>query len=268
MEETLIKEAIETLKNKKRPELLNVTVYGRYSAEEKTFLYNDCDKKYVEKTNTPCSTVVRSVKAFANLIKEELQRRNNPTGNKSTVSINLDGGVFSPDDNFGETTFKFHRLNSQQWEVIRGAINQTMSHKQFLLFLQSIKPSIPNFQEFFKSFAILRLVGKSKLTSNPIITENGQEESYTCTYKLEDGTDGEERFPTGFPVRVPFAKAGDKLYTFDIELLLSRNEYDQISITVLCPLFENVEEDAIIDEAEYIKAETKEFEELLVLSDF
>ena len=44
MESTLIKEAIEALKDKKRPELIDVTVYGRYSAKKQTFLYNDSAK--------------------------------------------------------------------------------------------------------------------------------------------------------------------------------------------------------------------------------
>ena len=57
-------------------------------------------------------------------------------------------------------------------------------------------------------------------------------------------------------------------YNIPIELLLCRNEDDELEIEVLCPLFENTEEKAIIDEAEFVKEKTSSHERLLVLSDF
>ena len=84
----------------------------------------------------------------------------------------------------------------------------------------------------------------------------------------EDGCDGEEHFPTGFALTVPFAKADTELYNIPIDLLFFRNEDDELRIEVLCPLFENIEEKAIIDEAEFVKTDTKEYANLLVLSDF
>ena len=122
--------------------------------------------------------------------------------------------------------------------------------------------------ELFKRFSLLRLVGKSVLTSNPIISESGQSEGYTCTYKLDDGCDGEEHFPTGFWLDVPFAKAGENTYGIPLELLFFRNDDDELRIEVLCPLFENIEETAIIDEADFVKEQTQNCERLLVLSDF
>lgn len=268
MEATLIKEAIEALKDKKRPELIDVTVYGRYSAKKQTFLYNDSAQEYEIHTSKPEEKEVRSVKAFVEIIREELRRQENESGNYSTVKINLNGGYFIPDDNFGEETISFKRLNSQQWNLIKNGINRVYDHKGFLQFLQALAPSINDFQELFKRFSLLRLVGKSVLTSNPIITSEGQAEGYTCTYRLEDGCDGEEHFPTGFALTVPFAKAGTELYNIPIDLLFFRNEDDELRIEVLCPLFENIEEKAIIDEAEFVKTETKEYANLLVLSDF
>lgn len=268
METTLIKEAIEALKDRKRPELIDVTVYGKYSAKKQTYLYNDAEKQYEKHTSTPEPKEVRSVKAFTSIIKEELKRRENESGANATVKINLSGGYFIPDDNFGEETITFSRLNSQQWNLVKNGINKVYDHRSFLQFLQALAPSINDFQEQFRKFSLLRLVGKSTLTSNPIITESGQSQGYTCTYRLDNGCDGEEHFPTGFWLDVPFAKAGDKTYGIPIELLFFRNEDDELRIEVLCPLFENIEETAIIDEAEFVKRETKDYESLLVLSDF
>lgn len=268
MEEQLLKESIEVLKKQKRPEKINGLIYGQYEPVEREFIYTDCSQQYDYEVFNQKDKEVRSVKAFAKVIAEELKRRNNPTGYKATVSINLEGGYFIPDDNTQETKITFDRLNSQQWNLLKRNINSDMDHRQFLLFLQALKPSIINFENVYKSFATLRLVGKTELTSNPVITESGEKSGYKCTYRLEDGTDGEENFPTGFLADVQFAKAGDKKYPIPIDLLFYRDEDNEIRITVLCPLFENIEEQAIIDEANYIIENTQDFNELLVLSDF
>lgn len=268
MEEQLLKETFEVLKKQKRPEKINSLIYGQYKPVEREFIYADCRQSYDYEVFSLQDKEVRSVKAFAKVISEELKRRNNPTGYNATVSVNLNGGYFIPDDNTQETKITFNRLNSQQWNLLKKNINTDMNHRQFLLFLQALKPSLEYFEDIYKSYSMLRLVGKTELTSNPIITEDGEESGYKCTYKLEDGTDGEERFPTGFSAKVQFAKAGDKEYHIPIDLLFYRDESNSIRISVHCPTFENIEEQAIIDESNYIKEKTSAFEELLVLSDF
>ena len=266
----ILTELINSLKNQKRPETIKAPVYGLYSEKEKTFIYSDADENYSIECADIKDKEVRNAKAFALSIAEELKRRGNLTGEKSTVNINLEGGIFYPDDDFGGYQIKFSRLNSQQWNWTKKLINQTVNHKQFLVWLQGLKPSFDAFvfKDLFAKFVQLKIVGQSKIVSNPIITENGQESGYTCRYKLSDGTDGEENFPSGFKVTVPFAKAGDKFYDIPIDLLFTRNEDDEIEITILCPEFENIEEKAVIDEAEYIKEQTKQYKELLILSDF
>lgn len=268
--ETILNELITSLKKQKRPETILAPVYGLYSDKVKTFIYSDKDQIYKIKNSIPENKEVRNVKAFAVSIAEELKRRGNETGAKATVNINLNGGLFIPDDDFGGYQIKFNRLNSQQWNWVKGMLNNTIDHKTFLLWLQGLKPSFNEavFHELFLKFVQLKIVGTSQLVSNPIITANGQEEGYTCNYKLQDGTEGEEHFPTGFKVVVPFAKAGDFEYDIPIDLLFTKNDNDRINITVLCPEFENIEERAIIDEATYIKEETEKYSELLVLSDF
>jgi len=268
--ETILAELINSLKNQKRPETITAPVYGLYSDKERTFIYSDADKNYYMEESAPENKEVRNKKAFALSIAEELNRRENKTGARASVIINLSGGLFIPDDDFGGYQIVFKRLNSQQWILVKSFINKTLNHKEFLLFLQGLKPSFEGgkFKELFAKFVQLKIIGQSKLVSNPIITENGQEEGFCCTYRLSDGTDGEEHFPAGFSVRVPFAKAGDKFYDIPIDLLITKDENDKINITVLCPEFENIEERAVIDEAEYIKEQAKGFSELLVLSDF
>jgi len=272
MNDELTKELIDTLKNQKRPETITAPIYGLYSEKMREFVYSDSRKDYDTVDSIPEDKEVRSVKAFALSIAEELKRRGNSTGEKATVKINLSGGVFIPDDDFGGYRIVFKRLNSQQWNLIKNYINRTIDHSEFLLLLQGLKPSFQDteidFHELFGKYSSLKIVGESRIVSNPIITEKGQEKGFVCRYKLEDGTDGEECFPSGFVIKVPFAKAGDFSYYLPIDLMFARDKNDEISITVLCPEFENIEEKAIIDEAEFIKEQTSKYTDLLVLSDF
>lgn len=268
MEQELIKKAIEVLEKQKRPEQIRHTVYGEYSSFEKNFLYDDSEKRYRTHEEMLSDREVRSVNAFIDVIKEELRRRENADGNLATVRLNLSGGRFCADDNTQSGTTIYNRLNSQQWNLFKSGINKRMNHKDFLLFLQALKPSFLNFDKVFREFVQLRLVGRSEITSNPIITEDGQSSGYTCTYKLESGADGEAKFPTGFEINLQFAKAGVMNYDVAVDLLFYRNDDDELMIQVLCPMFEHIEEQAIIDEANKVKEDTKDYTKLLILSDF
>ena len=263
----LAKEITELLQ-KQRPEKIDKLQYGQYSSRSIELLYNDGKKEYEQLNSRPENKTVGSVKAFAACIKEELKRRDNQTGHKATVRIYSKGGYFVPDEDFGIFKTSYERINSQQWELIKANTNKVMSHRGFLEFVQALKPSIEEFDVLFARLSSIRMIGNSTLVSTPIFVNAEQEQGYKCTYKLEDGYEGEEILPQGFIAKVPFVKAGEKTYDIPIELLFYRDEGDELGIRVICPLFENIEEQAIIDEAEFIKEETKDFTELLVLSDF
>lgn len=253
---------------KQRPEKIEKLEYGQYSSRSIELLYNDGEKEYEQLNSRPENKTVGSVKAFTEYIKEELRRRGNEAGDKATVRISSTGGYFIPDEDFGIFKTTYQRINSQQWMYIREHINKIMSHRVFLEFVQALKPSIEEFETLFARLSSIRLIGNSTLCSNPIFTNGEQEQGYKCKYKLEDGYEGEEILPQGFIAKVPFVKAGETFYDVPIELLFYRDENDELGIRVMCPLFENIEEQAIIDEANYIKEQTKNHEKLLVLSDF
>lgn len=263
-----ITEAAEKLVLKQRPEKVMKVQYGQYSSREIELLYNDSQKSYQQLNSKPDNKIVGSMKAFADCIKEELRRRENETGDKATVRIFSEGGYFIPDEDFGIFMTSYERINSQQWNYIKSHINKIMNHRAFLEFVQALKPSIDGFDNLFQRLSSIRLIGNSTLCSNPIFTNGEQEQGYKCSYKLEDGYEGEEILPQGFICHVPFVKAGEKLYEIPIELLFYRDDNDELGIRVMCPLFENIEEQAIIDEAEFIKEQTAEYKQLLVLSDF
>lgn len=260
---------ITDLIKKLRPVSVLHRVYGQYSSNDVEFMYDDSENVYKPIIVTPSDKEVGSVGAFVEYIKEDLRRRNNSSGEFASVQIGSNGGIYFPDDNFGRFKTKYVRLHSQQWNLIKNSINREMTHKQFIEFLSSLKPSIEYFEELFSRFAQIRLIGNSTLTSQPVFINDGTGESgYKCTYKLESGGAGESILPFGFFCNCSFTKAGERKYDIPIELLFLRNLDDELRIKVMCPLWENIEEQAIIDESNFIKEETKDFDKLLVLSDF
>lgn len=261
-----ITEILETLRFK-RPETIQISEIGKYSERKRELVYSDNEKLY-----RPFSTRIReselnNVKSFCEAIKEELRRLENEDGEKSTVRITECGGHFTPNEDFSDIIIEYNRINSQQWQLIKRNINRVMSHREFLEFVQALKPSIADFQNLFQRLSSIRLIGNSTLSSTPIFVNNQQEEGYKCTYKLEDGYEGEETLPNGFTCNVQFTRAGDNYYEIPIELLFYRNDNDSLGIRVMCPLLENIEENAIIDEANFIKSNINA-PRILILSDF
>lgn len=264
----LLSEITENLLTKIRPEKITKIQYGQYTSREIELLYNDANECYEEVNSKPSDKIVGSAKAFAECIKEELARRDNKSGVNATVRIYTDGGYFIPDDDFGGYKINYNRINSQQWLFIKNNINKVMTHRAFLEFVNALKPSIDDFGNLYQRLSSIRIIGNSTLCSTPVFVDGESEAGYKCKYKLEDGYEGEEILPQGFICHVPFVKAGTKFYDIPIELLFYRADDDELGIRVMCPLFENIEEQAIIDEAEFIKKETADSNYLLVLSDF
>lgn len=267
---------IEMAKEEKRPITTHVIEYGRYSNRERIAIYNDGNKCY----NAPCavnnkSMEVRSAKAFVDYIREDLRRRENATGDKATVRLTLDGGSYCSDDNFCEDYARYKRLNSEQLLTLERVRNQEFSHEEFLQVLQSLKPSISDFQTLWEKFSKLRIQKNAQMNSNPIFDDDGEnEQGYVCTYTITSGSntgiDEEIRVPTTFNVCMPFVKAGDKTYgkTYDFTIdLVLQNINGKVGILVLVPDYETAIEQAIIDEAKYVKSELQETEKLLVLAD-
>lgn len=254
-----------------RPEHTDVVKYFNYEGSKTlNATYSDSSKNYEIRTFGKNNTTVRSAKAFIALIKEELKRRNNSEGKFATVQLNLQGGMFCADENKLEGFATYKRLHSEQFEMLNCFRDKVLTHEEFLIMLQKLKPSIVEFYSVFKAYSKIRLIGQSKLTSNPVFDENGQaESSFICNYKLSDGTDSEDiSLPASFSLKLPFVKAGDTLYDFTVELLFYNTNSNQIAVRVQIPCWEAIEEQAITDEAAFIKSELSERKELLVLADF
>lgn len=266
----MLKALVQDVILRNRPEHTTVKTYGNYAGNmEQEATYNDNTKTYELRVKSCNSGRVRSAKAFVEFIKEDLKRRENPSGKFATVHIDMDGGHFTADDNYNTGNCEYVRLNSEQYNILNNYRDKVLDHEGFLIMLQKLKPSIEDFHELYKRFSKIRAIGTSRMTSNPVFDENGDAEaSFTCTYSLTDGTDEDVSLPAGFMVTVPFVKAGEKMYSYDVELLFINTKSNEIAVKVQIPNWETQEEQAIIDEAVSIKGELEELSELLVLADF
>ena len=266
----MLKEFVQDVLLRNRPEHTEIIVYGNYNnTKSYNATYDDDDKCYQVRISSGETFSVNSSKAFIAYIQEELHRRNNSDGIYATARIHSDGGSFIADCNFNDGHCNYKRLHSEQYNILKSYNNQTLDHEQFLLMLQKLKPSIQGFPELYKHCQKIRAIGHSTLSSNPIFDENGEaDSSYICTFKLSDGTDEDLTLPAEFFVTCPFVKAGERKYTYHVELLFFNTGSSKIAVKVQVTDWETVEEQAIIDEANNIKNALSEHDELLVLADF
>lgn len=266
----MLKELVQDILLRQRPEHTEITEYGAYKEyRSKISTYNDAQKAYQVIDKNISNNSVRSWKAFCTYIKEELRRRNNSTGNFATVQINSKGGEFTADCNFNEGKCSYDRLHSELYNILSNYKDEVLDHEDFLLMLQKLKPGIKNFSELYKKCSKIRIVGRSEVNSTPIFNENGEAESgYICTYKMSDGTEEDMTLPAEFFVEIPFVKAGERKYSYHVELLFFNTKSSQIAVKVHVTDWETNEEQAIIDEANDIKQTLEEYPNLLVLADF
>lgn len=255
----------------KRTETLQHSVFGRYNnTTTQNYIYSDCNQRYEEMKDYTegYSWRVSTAKNFAKLIKEELKRRNNATGQGATVKLTTKGGLFVADDEFSRGKNEFERANSQQWLWLKKGINETFTHNEFLEWFRGLKPSILGFEDYFRQFAQLRIIGMSELCKNPYFTNKEQQQGFRVTYKIENCVNETEEFlPSVFMVTMPYEKGNAKEYSQPIELLFANND-GELEISVFAPDYETTEEQAILDEADSLQEMLKEQTDLLVLPDF
>lgn len=266
----MLEEFIKNTILRNRPEHTTVKNYGNYEGTtDYEATYSDKDNCYKLQIAPSTNQEVHSADAFIKFIVEELTRRENSTGKFATARITLEGGTFTADDNFNLGHCKYSRLNSEQYKILKSFKDTTLDHEEFLTMLQKLKPSIKDFPALYQRCSKIRIVGRSEMNSQPVFDDEGNAEaSFICTYKLQDGTDEDVTLPASFECTVPFAKAGKKQYTYTVELLFFNTKSNQIAIGVQIPDWETQEEQAIIDEADFVKDGLKDKTELLVLADF
>lgn len=249
------------------PEETVKTKYGNYSEFQETVLYDADGNHYYSRKAAFLKRQVSNIESFIALVDEEAARRDNVTGEQMTVCFNKNGGFFDPDDNVNEVRFTFDRCKSQQWSAFSGLINKKMGHSEIIEALQVLSPSIQDFNNIFRNYAKLRVLGNSELSSTPEFLDGEAGEVYVVNFKLASGGNGSEELSPKIQLIMPYAKGSKKTYTFDAEIRIAMDGNNKFSARIICPNFENIEELAISDEVEKFKEEVI-LTELLILEDY
>lgn len=250
-----------------RPVKDEATIYGNYTTIKKEAFYNDAEQRYIVRDYLKSCENVSTVQSFSDFIKEELKRRDKATGKLATAIISSSGGYFTADDDFQRGNCKFTRSLSEQWEAFKKCIGQTFNHEEFLRLMQKLSPSIVNFEELYPLFLDIRVIGRSESVSKPFYVNGECESGVKIKFKMHGGEDEDIILPDHFTIRLPYAKGNyEKLYDIDVQLV-----YDNrcgINVLIQAPRFEQAEEQALLDEVEFLKEELKQYPDLLVLFNF
>lgn len=265
----MIKTAMDRLLElQQKPEDITITKYGNYSSKEIFGKTTPGNGKSFQITEVKSTQKVSNIESFIASSKEELKRRDNVTGKNSTASFTLQGGTFTADDDFVEGICHFSRTKSQQWERLASVVDSELSHEQFLKVLQSLKASMPDFNEIYRKYVKIRIIGASEVNSSPIYEKGEAESGYKVKYTLDNGGAAEETFPSEFKVLLPYSKGSESKYELTVETLFLNTEDAKIRVRLICPEFEKTEETAIFDEKVKYSDALAEATELLILENY
>ena len=266
----MLKDFAEFLQKQRRAVHETTTICGRYTEKSLPVIYSDAEGCYINNQKTVHRSI-SSIKSLIQVVKSEAERQENETGKYFTVIFNQKGGLFVPDDDFLTDVFTFERALSQQWLTLQNQVNKEINHIQLLTLLQKLKPSIQDYTNIFMAYQKVRVIGQSEMTSNPVFDDSGEaEEGFKVKYRLQGGGKEETaNLPLGFKLSLPYSKASDKKYEFEVQFLISINpQTNKFMATVICPVFEIIEEKAIFDEVEEFKEQVKDIKEILILEDY
>lgn len=261
-----IKKILEKVQQQ-RPTKETVTIYGNYTDKTVEAIYNDATQRYETRDPLKSCENVSTVESFAVFIKEELKRRGRETGRLATAVIDSNGGRFTADDDFQRGNCKFTRSLSEQWETFKNCIGKSYNHEEFLRLMQKLSPSIVDFENLYPTLLDIRIIGRSEEISKPFYVNGETETGIKIKFKMRGGEDEDIIMPEKFTVKLPYAKGNyDKFYNVDVQLV-----YDNrcgINILIQAPMFEQAEEQALLDEVELLKKELSQYKDLLVLFNF
>jgi hypothetical protein len=239
----MLTEAIHLVQRQNRPEILT-TSRGPH-------IYSDRQQEYML-LFPPFERTVSNVESFAAAVIEESRRRENPTGKFMTAIFNEEGGVFYPDDEKRIDKWLYKRCHSQQWRWLMQYINKPLKHIDFLRALQGLRPSINAYPEIIREYRKVKFDSSTVVSGQPMLEKGESGGSIVVTLKTKSG-DQEQDMPSSFVVIMPYAKASETDYEFQLEVDACLNENNEMRFTLLFPDMETIIEQALADEVDYFR---------------
>ena len=230
------------------------------------YLYDDGERKY-GRLIPEYSRSLSNVESLATAVLEEASRRNIDNGQFMTVIFTENGGTFYPDDKKRLDKWVFERCLSQQWLHLTKGLNRPMSHKDFLRWMQGLRPSLAEgYPLLMREYRKVTFDHNTSVASQPIL-ENGKAGALVNITLTTKSGDQDMTMPGGFDIVTSFAKAGEQQYVVPVELDVALNE-GRIEFMPVCPTLESIKDKAIQDEVGFFREATAKLPELLILVDY
>lgn len=195
---------------------------------------------------------VSTIESLVEIVLEECRKTNNTDGSLMTVIFDEKGATYYPDEKEFRSddlhpvrSWRFQRRNSQQWEWLSEILDQPFSHKQFLEAIQGLKPSITEYKTLFNAVRRATVTNTSQLVSSPIIEEGQIGESLSWNMNIEGA--GQAKIPVSFDVFMPFTRAGEKKYSFTVDIGIERVKKENHFTAAF--ILRCIEREVIIDRA-------------------
>jgi hypothetical protein len=250
-------------------------------ADGRTFIYSDNDQEYGEiERFVKFEGSVSTIESFAELVVEYAKRfeskkavgapvTKGPTGKNQTVTFTSNGATYSPDDEDRRHQFTYRRVLSQQWVALTAILGKPLSHKELIRALQTLKPSITNYDVIISAFRRLTVSKDVKLVSEPVLNESGDSANgYNVQLSVKGGT-SETTLPSELDAYLPFARGSQASYIVPIDVDLSERDGVPI-ITLYAQTLPAIADQAVLDEMKFFdeQMEATGLKDLLTVVNF
>lgn len=240
-----------------------------WRGQERTLVYNDHDQEYdeleppIERTDT-----VSNIDSFTELVVAEAERRKNKTGEFMNVIFTEAGATFIADTNDRRDVYHYARKPSAQWKALTARLGVKQNHRDFIVWLQSLQPSIAEFSAVLQAFRSLQLNRSAKMISEPMLVDGAKGASYEVKLDVKSGGSASASIPQTIGVKLPFARGDQREYEFDVQIDIDGGEGDAPIITAYAPAVEVIKEKAIVDEMADFDDRTHQLPKLTNLVNF
>lgn len=246
---------------------------------DRDFVYDDKILGYLEKERIVVQTgTVARVECLAELVLEEVRRRPEASagGLWMTVIFDRNGAEFSPDDRERRDVYRYKRVLSAEWDILRKTGGQTYSHAEWIRLLQRLRPVMRDGREIVRAFRQLDVARAARVVSAPTLQEGKTGHGYQVDLLVRTTTGGETpqvtTIPSDLVFDVPFARGGEHEYELEaevhVELVEEEGAKAALEFSLYLPDLDATEGMAIQDEVLSFREKTRNLEHLLILENF
>lgn len=210
----MISEAVNVIKELKRPELVKDELGNHY-------IYSDRNRQYERiPKNIKFERRICNIESFAKVVQAEY---NSSVAPKQCVIFEEDGATFFTDEDLKDDQNKwiFCRKFTNLWKIVSELCkSDPLKHKDLLDKLESVKNSVVDFENLYQVLSKLRVNKKISFASSPVFEDGEQSGSYEWEQKIDaSGATEKARCPSCIRFKGKIVRGSDSTYEFTVNLV-------------------------------------------------